>query len=126
MALKVKEVVGIEVVKNAVIDACKNKELNKINNANFLLGKVEDKVSKINKKFSKVLVDPPRNGLDKKTINFLLKEQIPTIIYVSCNPKTLIRDLNKLTTKYELVTLKGYDMFSYTKHTECLCILNIR
>ena len=126
MALKVKEVVGIEVVKNAVIDACKNKELNKINNVNFLLGKVEYKVSKINKKFSKVLVDPPRNGLDKKTINFLLKEQIPTIIYVSCNPKTLIRDLNKLTTKYKLVTLKGYDMFSYTKHTECLCILNIR
>lgn len=126
MALKVKEVVGIEVVKNAVIDACKNKELNKINNVNFLLGKVEDKVSKINKKFSKVLVDPPRNGLDKKTINFLLKEQIPTIIYVSCNYQTLIRDLNKLMTKYELVSLKGYDMFSYTKHTECLCILTLR
>ena len=126
MALKAREVIGIEVVKNAVLDALKNKELNHIENVNFLLGKVEDKIAKIPQKFTKVLVDPPRNGLDKKTIKFLLNKKIPTIIYISCNPKTLKRDINKLKDKYEIIYSKGYDMFSYTKHVECMFILKLR
>ena len=126
MALKAKKVIGIEVVKNAVLDALTNKELNHLENVNFLLGKVEDKIDKIPQKFTKVLVDPPRNGLDKKTIKFLLNKKIPTIIYISCNPKTLKRDINKLKDKYEIIYSKGYDMFSYTKHVECMFILKLR
>ena len=126
MALKAKEVIGIEVVSNAVLNALANKELNHIDNVNFLLGRVEEKIDKIGKSFSKVLVDPPRSGLDKKTINFLLASEIPTIIYVSCNHQTLKRDLIKLSSKYKIVFAKGYDMFSYTKHVECLCVLSLK
>ncbi len=126
MSLKVKEVVGIEVVKNAVVNATLNKKLNNISNVNFILGKVEDKIDKIPLKFTKVLVDPPRSGLDKKTINFLLEKEIPMILYVSCNPKTLKNNLSKLKSKYKIIDFKGYDMFSYTKHIECLCILSLK
>ena len=126
MAPFAREVIGIEVIKNAVLDALKNKELNHLNNVNFLLGKVENQMNKIKKDFNVVLVDPPRNGLDKKTINFLLNKEIKKIIYISCNPKTLKRDINKLKEKYEIIYNKGYDMFSYTKHIECMFILELR
>ena len=76
MAPFAREVIGIEVVKNAILNAMKNKELNHRNNVNFLLGKVENQINKIKKDFNVVLVDPPRNGLDKKTINFLLNKEI--------------------------------------------------
>ena len=126
MAKKSQEVTGIEIVKNAILDANKNAKLNNIKNVNFHLGKVENILPKIKKKFTKVLIDPPRNGLDKKTINILLFEEIPTIIYVSCNPNTLLRDLKLLLTKYKIEFIKGYDMFSYTKHVECLCVLKLK
>ena len=126
MAPFAREVIGIEVIKNAVLDALKNKELNHLNNVNFLLGKVENQINKIKKDFNVVLLDPPRNGLDKKTINFLLNKEIKKIIYISCNPKTLKRDINKLKEKYEIIYNKGYDMFSYTKHIECMFILELR
>ncbi len=126
MAKKVKEVIGIEINAHAIMDALTNKKLNHLENVNFLLGKVEDKVSKLKKEFSKIVIDPPRSGLDKKTLSFLLNSNVLTIIYISCNPVSLVRDLKKLQTKYNLLKIKGYDMFSYTYHVECVCVLKLR
>ncbi len=125
-ASKAQQAVGIEIVKNAILDALNNQKINKINNVTFHLGKVENIVDKINEKFTEVIVDPPRNGLDKKTLKYLIAKEIPKIIYISCNPLTLIRDLKILKEKYEVIDIKGFDMFSYTKHVECVCILNLK
>ncbi len=120
------KVIGIEIVLNAVLDANINKKLNNIFNAMFLLGNVSDRLKVVDEDFTKVFIDPPRSGLDKKTLDFLLLKEIPTIIYVSCNPISLKRDLRKLLSKYDILMLKGYDMFSYTKHIECLCVLSLK
>lgn len=126
MAKYAKEVVGVEINQNAVLDGIKMAKVNKLNNVSFHLGKVENIISHIPQCFTKVLVDPPRSGLDKKTIDFLLDGNYQTIIYVSCNPLTLVRDIKRLSEKYDIGFLKGYDMFSFTKHVECLCVLNSR
>ncbi len=125
MAKYVKKVLGIEVIQNAIIDALKNKQLNNLENVTFLLGKVEDKIDKIAFSFTKVIIDPPRSGLDKKTILFLLKKEIPTIFYISCNLETLVRDITFLKEKYTIEAFQAFDMFAYTKHIECVCILRL-
>lgn len=126
MARKSKSVTGIEVVPNAIYNAYKNKELNHMENVSFHLGKVENIIDKLPQKFTKVVLDPPRTGLDKKTLQFLFKEEIPEIIYISCNPITMMRDLEQLTQKYDIIFSRGYDMFSYTKHVECCSLLSLK
>ena len=116
IAQKCQKTYGIEIVKNAIKNAQENQKINHINNAKFILGKVENNL--LSQKWTKVLIDPPRSGIDNKTIKFLLQEEIPTIIYISCNPKTLCENYQKLSCKYQITFLRAYDMFSYTKHSE--------
>ena len=118
------QVTGIEVVPNAILNAMKNASLNHRTNFSYHLGKVENLLSKIPMDFDTILVDPPRSGLDKKTIDAILRIQAPRIIYVSCNPMTLIRDLKCLFDMYELSCVKGFDMFPYTKHVETIVLLS--
>jgi len=118
--------VGIEVVPNAILNALKNAKLNHFSNCQFHLGKVEDILFKINSSFDVIIVDPPRSGLDKKTIQTLLKIKSPQILYVSCNPQTLIRDLNLLKNDYQISSVLGFDMFPYTNHVECVCVMSRR
>lgn len=89
----------------------------------FMLGDVSKTISKLNINFDTLIIDPPRKGLDKNSKNFILQKLPQKIIYVSCDPHTLIRDLKELEKKYKIVDLKILDMFSYTYHVECLCIL---
>ena len=124
-SLKAKKVLGIEVVPSAVINATYNAKINKLS-ASFVLNKVEDALTKINFNFNTVIIDPPRKGLDSKTLNFLLKQKVPKIIYVSCDPQTLVRDLQELKKQYNITKFYILDMFSYTYHVECLCVLNQR
>lgn len=126
LAQKVKKVIGIEVNQNAIVNAIYNAKLNRLSNASFHVGKVEDILDKIPNSVNKVLIDPPRSGLNKKVINTLLKNEFSTITYISCNPKTLIRDILLLKEKYEIMFFKAYDMFPYTKHIECVCLLKKR
>ena len=109
-----------------MIAAEKNALKNNINNVSFHVGKVEDILEKIPISSKKVVVDPPRSGLHKKVINTFLKEEIETIYYISCNPITLVRDLNLLKEKYKITFFRAYDMFSYTKHVECVCVMTRR
>ena len=114
-----KEVYSMEIVKNAVLNGITNAKLNKINNMKFLLGDVSKTISRLNIYFDTLIIDPPRKGLDKNSKNFILQKLPQKIIYVSCDPHTLIRDLKELGKEYEIVEFKILDMFSYTYHTEC-------
>ena len=114
------EVVGVEINRSAINDALKNKKLNYIENIEFIC----DDASNINlSEFDLIIVDPPRKGIDQKTINYLLNSGSKKIIYVSCDPVTLARDLKKLKEKYEVKDITLVNMFSKTEHCESVVLL---
>ena len=120
----VKSVLGIEIVNEAIIDAKNNACQNNIENVDFICGDVSKIVnSKI--KGDVVIVDPPRVGLDRHTTDVLNECKIKKIIYVSCNPMTLVRDI-KLLNNYSLDKIELVDMFPQTHHVECVCLLKLR
>ena len=119
-----KEVIGIEVVKDAVKDANNNIELNNIKNASFICDKVENKIDELkNKKIDNIIMDPPRSGSDKKSLNSILEIEPKQIIYISCNPVTLARDYNTLKEKYNTKEITLFDMFPNTYHVETVMVL---
>lgn len=118
------EVIGIEVVKDAVKDANNNIELNNIKNVSFICDKVENKIDELkNKKIDNIIMDPPRSGSDKKSLNSILEIEPKQIIYISCNPVTLARDYNTLKEKYNIKEITLFDMFPNTYHIESLMVL---
>ena len=112
---------GIEINKAAIDSANLNKKINNINNISFEC-KNANEISNISSDV--VVVDPPRSGLDKKTINTLLNSSSKKIVYVSCDPITLARDLNILKERYELKDITLFDMFPNTRHIETVCNLD--
>lgn len=125
-----KKIYGIEIVEQAIKDAKENAKINNINNIDFFTGDVENILPKIiekdNIKPNVAFVDPPRKGLDNTTIKILKKLQLNKIIYISCNPATLARDLNKLEEKYNILEVQPVDMFPYTSHIECVSLLCLK
>lgn len=119
----VDKVYSIEVIPNAVKNALINAKINKCDNINFILGKVEDKIGFINDKIDTIIVDPARAGLDKKTIEVINNICPQRIIYVSCDTQSLANNLVDLA-NYEIKKFYILDMFSYTYHIECFCILD--
>ena len=123
-----KKIYGIEIIEEAIKDAKENAKINKIENAEFYAGDVEKLLPKIiekeNIKPNVVFVDPPRKGLDTKTIGVLKELKPEKIIYISCNPATLARDLALLDETYEIKEVQPIDMFPFTSHVECVCALN--
>ena len=118
---KAKNVLGVEINKNAVDSANTNALLNNLNNAKFIYSDAGD-IKTIDFEFNKLIVDPPRSGLSKNTID-LIKAKLPDeIMYISCDYHTQVRDL-KLLDNYEIINSYICDMFSYTYHIECVCIL---
>lgn len=125
----VKKVYGIEIVKEAIENAKENSKLNNIDNIEFMVGDVEkafqELIEKENIKPDVVFVDPPRRGLDETTISNLLKITPKKIIYISCNPATLMRDLSKLEGKYDIRKITPVDMFPYTRtHRKYISLRN--
>ena len=123
---KARLVYSVEVVKNAVLDAIFNCKLNKVNNIKSFLGKTKDVVNKITEDFDLVIVDPPRSGIEKETLDVIMNNNIENMVYVSCDPLTLARDLKTLQDKYEIEEFSILDMFSYTYHIECICVLKLK
>jgi len=125
-----KKVYGIEIIPEAIENAKENAEINDINNIEFYAGDVEQLLPKIieqNKIAPNVVfVDPPRKGLDKNTINILCNLEPKKIIYISCNPATLARDIAMLEEKYQLKEVQPVDMFPYTSHVECCSVLYLK
>ena len=121
-----KKVVGIEIVKDAIIAAKNNAKLNNITNTKFYLGDVSKVIRLLDSIPDTIILDPPRKGLDKKLIAFLLDLEVENIIYVSCNPLTLARDINLLNEKYFLKSIKLVDEFPNTYHVESITLLKLR
>lgn len=127
MADYVKKVYGVEIVAEAIDMAKENAKLNNVNNTEFIAGDVEkvlDGLINIQKVIPDVImVDPPRRGLDNTSINNILKIKPQRLIYISCNPATLVRDLAKLEDIYEIQSIKPVDMFPFTSHVETVALL---
>lgn len=123
---KAKEVYSVEIIKNAVLDNMENKKLNRSNNVAVFLGSADAVLKKLNTSFDSIIIDPPRKGLDKTSLNIILNSNAKQIIYISCDPMTLARDLKDLTKKYEIKRYYLLDMFSYTYHVESMCILKLK
>jgi len=118
-----KSVIGIEINESSILNARMNAELNKCENIKFYLGDVGRVLSNIECNPDVVVVDPPRSGLDDKTKNILLDLESKKIVYVSCDPMTLARDLKTLESKYGIVEITPFDMFPNTYHVECVTLL---
>ncbi len=119
----VKAVYGVEINEGAVKNAVYNKKLNNIDNIAFYAGDTKNIVKKLDIKPTVIVVDPPRRGLDIITIDYMLESKANKIIYVSCDPNTLARDLMLLKDKYEVKNIIPVDMFPNTNHVECVVTL---
>lgn len=124
LAKKAKYVYGIEVVKEAIINAKNNAKKNSINNVDFRVAKVEEVIDEyVSKAVNTIVVDPPRKGLDINVVNALLNSNIKRIVYVSCNPTSLARDLKLLKEKFTLEKCSLVDMFCQTTGIETVALL---
>ena len=124
-ARKAKHVTGVEIVPDAIDNAKKNARYNKIDNVDFVVGdsgSVMEEISK-EKQLDCLIVDPPRTGLDEKMINSILNSNAKKLIYVSCNPSTLAKNLNVLKEYYNIELIRAIDVFSNTEHVESIVYL---
>lgn len=125
-----KQVYGIEIIEQAIEDAKENAKENHIENIEFICGDVEKVLADLldNKKVQPnvILVDPPRRGLDSTTLQNILKVQPQKVVYISCNPATMVRDLKQLEEKYEIKGMQPVDMFPFTSHVETVSVLKLK
>ncbi|WP_301109089.1 23S rRNA (uracil(1939)-C(5))-methyltransferase RlmD [Sporosarcina sp.] len=127
LAKQAKEVYGVEIVPQAIQDAKRNAELNGITNTHFEAGAAEEIIPKWyadGKRFDVLVVDPPRKGCDEKLLETILEYKPRKVVYVSCNPGTLARDLRILEDGgYRTKEVQPVDMFPHSSHVECVALL---
>lgn len=128
LSQKAKKVYGVEIIEPAIINAKENAKLNNVENAEFFVGKSEEIIPKlINEgiKADVIVVDPPRKGCDIKLLNAIGETKPEKIVYVSCDPSTLARDLKILEEKgYKTIKVQPVDMFPQTSHVETVVLLS--
>lgn len=120
-----KKGIGIEVVKDAIGNAKENARLNRIKHLQFVCGDAAKEMKKIvaKEKIDALIVDPPRSGLDENMLEAILKAKPDQIVYVSCNPATLAKNLHVLCDIYEVKSIQPLDMFPHTPHVETIVLL---
>lgn len=127
---RAKQVIGVELNGDAVSDARENAKLNGVQNIRFFkadAGEFMTGMAKAGEKTDVVLMDPPRAGSDRAFLSSLLTLSPKRVVYVSCNPETLRRDLMFLSKNgYRVRKIQPVDMFPHTKHIECVCLLERR
>ena len=121
----VDSVIGIDNNPSNYYDAINNKKLNQSNNVSFILDSVENVIDNF-QDVDCIIVDPPRKGLDKKSLFEIDRINPNSIIYVSCDLFTLMRDLSYLQKNYTIKYIKPFNMFPRTYHCESVCILERR
>ncbi len=129
LSKKAKEVYGVEIVPSSVDNANKLMIANNITNVTNILGDVELELQKLSKKLKgnfSVVLDPPRKGVSEKVVETLNKTKPQKIIYISCNPATLSRDLRNLTQNFDILSITPFDMFPQTKHLETVVELALK
>ncbi|MDI3501023.1 MAG: hypothetical protein PWP22_794 [Thermoanaerobacter sp.] len=124
MAPMAKKVIGIELVEEAVMSARENAKLNGLENCTFIAGDVSQKLKEIKEKPDVVIVDPPRSGINPKALEDIIKFNPQKVVYVSCNPESLARDLKIFSEGgYKVDKVKCVDMFPYTYHVETVVLI---
>ena len=125
-----KKVYGVEIVEEAIAAAKENAKINNVDNPEFIAGDVEkvlDELVNVKQIMPDIImVDPPRRGLDNTSIENIKKVRPKKVVYISCNPATLVRDLAKLEEIYEVKKIKPVDMFPYTSSVECVSLLCLK
>ncbi len=114
------KVISVEIVKDAHKNAIENAKRNNINNIEFHCGDAGEFINNYDGDLDIVIMDPPRKGSDKKFLSTLLHKEPKQIIYISCNPETLARDVEYLLDKYEITYVQPVDMFPMTAHVETI------
>ncbi len=129
MAKRAKRVLGVDVSTDAIEDAIVNSDLNGFKNTDFIAGtseKVLPQLYRQGQRFQLALLDPPRKGCDGEVLQVLARMRIPRVVYVSCNPSSLARDLEILTgLGYQVHEIQPLDMFPQTYHVECVARLSL-
>lgn len=127
LADKCRQVVGIEEIAAAIDDAKMNAELNGITNARFYAGDVKDILTsafaQTHGRPDLLITDPPRAGMHPKVVDMLIQLAAPRMVYVSCNPATMARDLQLLDAHYRIAKMRPVDMFPHTSHVENVALL---
>lgn len=130
MSKYAKKVYGIEIIEEAIEAAKENARINGVENVEFIAGDVEvilDNLIHKNKIIPDiVMLDPPRRGLDSKSVENILQIRPKKLVYISCNPATLVRDLAKFEEVYEVKEIQPVDMFPFTGHVECCSVLYLK
>lgn len=125
-----KKVYGVEIVEEAIIAAKENAKINNVDNTEFIAGDVEkvlDELVNVKQIMPDIImVDPPRRGLDNTSIENIKKVRPKKLVYISCNPATLVRDLAKLEEIYEVKQITPVDMFPFTSHVEVCALLELK
>ena len=129
LARKAKKVYGVEIVPQAIADARRNAKLNNIQNAEFFVGKSEEVLPAYYQKnggtADVIVVDPPRKGCDETLLDTIVRMAPARVVYVSCDPATLARDLKYLCGRgYQVEKVQPVDMFGHTVHCETVCLLS--
>ena len=122
---KAKHIIGIESIPSAVANANENAKKNGIENAQFICDDAAEGLKKIAKEreVDVLLVDPPRSGMDDKMLDAIAQALPKKIIYISCNPSTLAKNLKVLKHNYHVTTILPYDLFPHTPHIESITVL---
>ncbi len=123
---KAKQVLGIEIVSSAVADAKRNAGLNQIENCQFREGDIKEVLPKMEIRPQVIILDPPRVGMHKDVVQQVLAMKAEKLVYVSCNPATLARDLALLSEQYHIEKVQPVDMFPHTYHIESVAKLRIK
>ncbi len=124
LAKDAKKVIGIELVEEAVVKAKENAKTNNLHNCEFIAGDVKEKMLEITEKPEAMVIDPPREGIHDKVIRDILSYQLKELVYVSCNPKTLAKNLKTFQEAgYTVKKARGVDLFPHTSHVEVVTLL---
>jgi 23S rRNA (uracil1939-C5)-methyltransferase len=119
-----KQIVGIEIIESAVADAEKNCRKNGVSNCRFIQGDIRRCLSQIRQRPDLLIIDPPRTGMHKDVVKQVLELGADRMIYISCNPATMARDLGMMQDAYHPVEVQPVDMFPHTYHIEAVARLN--
>ncbi len=126
LSSRVRNVVGLEIVESAVQDARKNCDRNEVRNCRFVCGDIRTTMPSLDFTPDVLVIDPPRAGMHKDVLKGIMELSPERIVYVSCNPTTMARDLSQMTENYEVVEIQPIDMFPQTYHIESVAKLRHR
>ncbi len=121
-----KKIIGLEIIESAVSDAENNCRLNNVSNCRFILGDIKDSLLQITDRPDVMIIDPPRVGMHKDVVKQVIEIAPQRIVYISCNPATMARDVNMMKENYRIVEVQPVDMFPHTYHIEAVAKLERR